>query len=145
LIIARYKTAGVTATIAIIMNGLLLWAGLVLLGATLTLPGIAGIILNMGIAVDSNVLIFERIKEEIARGNTLRKAVEYGYKRVLSAVYDTHATLLVAALILFQFSSGPVKGFATTLTIGTIASFLSNVYYSKVMIDILAKLRMLKL
>lgn len=145
LIIARYKTAGVTATIAIIMNGLLLWAGLVLLGATLTLPGIAGIILNMGIAVDSNVLIFERIKEEIARGNTLRKAIEYGYKRVLSAVYDTHATLLVAALILFQFSSGPVKGFATTLTIGTIASFLSNVYYSKAMIDILAKLRMLKI
>ncbi len=145
LMLLRYKTSGFTATLAIIMNGLLLWAGLVLLGATLTLPGIAGIILNMGIAVDSNVLIFERIKEEIQRGNTIRKAIEYGYKRVLSAVYDTHATLLVAALILFQFSSGPVKGFATTLTIGTIASFLSNVYYSKVMLDILIKLKAFKI
>lgn len=145
LMIVRYKSSGFTATLAIMMNGLLLWAGLVLLGATLTLPGIAGIILNMGIAVDSNVLIFERIKEELHRGNTIRKAIEYGYKRVLSAVYDTHATLLVAALILFQFSSGPVKGFATTLTIGTIASFISNVYYSKAMLDMLVKLKAFKI
>lgn len=144
LMILRYKTAGITASIAIVMNGLLLWALLVLLGATLTLPGIAGIILNMGIAVDSNVLIFERIKEELSKGNTIKKAIELGYKRVLSAIYDTHATLLVAAIILFQFSSGPVKGFATTLTLGTIASFISNVYYSKSMLDILAKLRIFK-
>ncbi|WP_457600131.1 protein translocase subunit SecD [Hydrogenivirga sp.] len=145
IVIARYKTAGVSATVSILMNGLLLWAGLAGLGATLTLPGIAGIILNMGIAVDSNVLIFERVKEELRLGNTLRKAIELGYRRTLSAVWDTHITLLVASLILFQFGSGPVKGFATTLAIGTIASFLSNVYYAKVFLDFLAKRRWLKI
>ncbi len=145
LIIARYKVAGVAATFSILLNALLLWAGLVLLDATLTLPGIAGIILNMGIAVDSNVLIFERFKEELRLGNTLRKAIELGYRRSLSAVWDTHITLLVAALILFQFGSGPVKGFATTLAIGTIASFISNVHYSKVFLDLLAKYRILKI
>ncbi len=145
IVIARYKTAGASATVSILMNGLLLWAGLAGLSATLTLPGIAGIILNMGIAVDSNVLIFERVKEELRLGNTLRKAIELGYKRTLSAVWDTHITLLVASLILFQFGSGPVKGFATTLAIGTIASFLSNVYYAKVFLDFLAKRRWLKI
>lgn len=144
IVIARYKSAGVSATVSILMNGLLLWAGLAGLGATLTLPGIAGIILNMGIAVDSNVLIFERVKEELRLGNTLRKAIELGYRRTLSAVWDTHITLLVASLILFQFGSGPVKGFATTLAIGTIASFLSNVYYAKVFLDFLAKRGWLK-
>lgn len=145
IVIARYKTAGISATISILLNALLLWAGLAGLGGTLTLPGIAGIILNMGIAVDSNVLIFERVKEELRLGNTLRKAVELGYRRTLSAVWDTHVTLLVASLILFQFGSGPVKGFATTLAIGTIASFISNVYYAKVFLDILARRRWLRI
>ncbi|MCS7170836.1 MAG: protein translocase subunit SecD [Aquificaceae bacterium] len=144
LLIARYKTAGVTATFSILLNALMLWAGLVLLGGTLTLPGIAGIILNMGIAVDSNVLIFERVKEELKLGNSVRKSIELGYRRTLSAVWDTHITLLVAALILFQFGSGPVKGFATTLTIGTIASFVSNVYFAKVLLEFLNKLRLFR-
>ncbi len=145
IVIVRYKIAGVIATFSILLNAILLWAGLVLLDATLTLPGIAGIILNMGIAVDSNVLIFERFKEELRLGNTLRKAIELGYRRSLSAVWDTHITLLVASLILFQFGSGPVKGFATTLAIGTIASFISNVHYTKVLLDLLAKYRILKI
>ncbi len=145
IVISRYKMAGVSATVSILLNALLLWAGLAGLSATLTLPGIAGIILNMGIAVDSNVLIFERVREELRLGNTLRKSVELGYKKTLSAVWDTHVTLLVASLILFQFGSGPVKGFATTLAIGTVASFLSNVYYAKVFLDILAKKRWLKM
>jgi len=145
IVIARYKTAGVSATVSILMNALLLWAGLAGLSATLTLPGIAGIILNMGIAVDSNVLIFERVREELRLGNTLRKAIELGYRKTLSAVWDTHVTLLVASLILFQFGSGPVKGFATTLAIGTVASFLSNVYYAKVFLDFLAKRRWLRM
>ncbi len=145
IVIARYKIAGVSATVSILMNALLLWAGLAGLGATLTLPGIAGIILNMGIAVDSNVLIFERVKEELRLGNTVRKAIELGYRKTLSAVWDTHVTLLVASLILFQFGSGPVKGFATTLAIGTIASFISNVYYAKVFLDFLSKRRLLRI
>ena len=145
IVIVRYKVAGISASVSILMNGLLLWAGLAGLGGTLTLPGIAGIILNMGIAVDSNVLIFERVKEELRLGNTLRKAIELGYRRTLSAVWDTHITLLVASLILFQFGSGPVKGFATTLAIGTIASFISNVYYAKVFLDFLSRRRILKI
>lgn len=145
LLLARYKIAGITANLSIILNALLLWTGLVLVGATLTLPGIAGILLNMGIAVDSNVLIFERVKEELRAGNTPRKAVELGYRRSLSVVWDTHITLLIAALILFQFGSGPVKGFATTLTIGSIASFISNVYFAKFFLDVLTKFNLLKI
>ena len=145
IVIVRYKIAGLSASFSILLNGLLLWAGLAGLGGTLTLPGIAGIILNMGIAVDSNVLIFERVKEELRLGNTLRKAIELGYRRTLSAVWDTHITLLVASLILFQFGSGPVKGFATTLAIGTIASFISNVYYAKVFLDFLSKRKLLRI
>ncbi|QWK19945.1 MAG: protein translocase subunit SecD [Hydrogenobacter thermophilus] len=145
LLLGRYKVAGITANLAILLNALFLWAGLVLLGATLTLPGIAGILLNMGIAVDSNVLIFERVKEELRSGSTPKKAVELGYRRSLNVVWDTHITLLIATLILFQFGSGPVKGFATTLTIGSIASFVSNVYFTKFFLDVLTKVRALKI
>ena len=145
ILVLRYKSSGVTANLSIILNALMLWAGMVLLGATLTLPGIAGIILNMGIAVDSNVLIFERVKEELRLGNSPRKAIDLGYKRSLNAVFDTHITLLVAALILFQFGSGPVKGFATTLTLGTIASFISNVYFAKFFLEMLYKLRLFRI
>ena len=140
----RYKVAGITATVAVFHNALLLWAGLALLGATLTLPGIAGIILNMGIAVDSNVLIFERVKEELRKGATLLRAIDLGYRRALSAIVDSHITLLVAALILSQFDAGPVKGFAVVLAIGTIASFFSNVYMSKVLLDFVARKRWVK-
>ena len=140
----RYKVAGLTATLAVFHNALLLWAGLALLGATLTLPGIAGIILNMGIAVDSNVLIFERVKEELRKGATLLRAIDLGYRRALSAIIDSHITLLVAALILSQFDAGPVKGFAVVLAIGTIASFFSNVYMSKVLLDFVARKRWVK-
>ena len=144
ILVWRYKVAGFTATLAVFHNALLLWVGLALLGATLTLPGIAGIVLNMGIAVDSNVLIFERVKEELRKGATLLKAIELGYKRALSAIIDSHITLLVAALILSQFDAGPVKGFAVVLAIGTIASFFSNVYMSKILLDFVARKRWLK-
>jgi preprotein translocase subunit SecD len=144
LLIWRYKVAGITATAAVFHNALLLWAGLALLGATLTLPGIAGIILNMGIAVDSNVLIFERVREELRKGAPLLKAVELGYKRALSAIIDSHVTLLVAALILSQFNAGPVKGFAVVLAIGTIASLFSNVYMSKILLEWVARKSLVK-
>ncbi|NPB07907.1 MAG: protein translocase subunit SecD, partial [Aquificae bacterium] len=145
VLILRYKTAGVTANLSIFLNVLFLLASMGVLGATLTLPGIAGIILNMGIAVDSNVLIFERVREELRLGNTLAKAIDLGFKRTLSAVWDTHVTLLVASVILFQFGSGPVKGFATTLALGTIASFITNVYYAKVFLEMLYRFRILKI
>lgn len=145
VLVTRYKTAGITANISILLNVLFLLASMGILGATLTLPGIAGIILNMGIAVDSNVLIFERVKEELRLGNTLSKAIDLGFKRSLSAVWDTHITLLVASVILFQFGSGPVKGFATTLALGTIASFISNVYYAKVFLEFLYNTRILRI
>ena len=144
ILVWRYKVAGLTATLAVFHNALLLWVGLALLGATLTLPGIAGIVLNMGIAVDSNVLIFERVKEELRKGATLLKAIELGYRRALSAIIDSHITLLVAALILSQFDAGPVKGFAVVLAIGTIASFFSNVYMSKILLDFVARKKWLK-
>ena len=144
ILVWRYKVAGLTATLAVFHNALLLWVGLALLGATLTLPGIAGIVLNMGIAVDSNVLIFERVKEELRNGATLLKAIELGYKRALSAIIDSHITLLVAALILSQFDAGPVKGFAVVLAIGTIASFFSNVYMSKILLDFVSRKKWLK-
>ncbi|MEN3033363.1 MAG: protein translocase subunit SecD [Aquificaceae bacterium] len=144
VLILRYRVVGITAGLSIVLNALMLWAGLALLGGTLTLPGIAGIILNMGIAVDSNVLIFERVKEELRSGSPIKKAIALGYRRSFGAVLDTHATLLVAALILFQFGSGPVKGFATTLTIGTIASFVSNVYYARVLLESLARFRLFR-
>ncbi len=139
ILVWRYRVAGITATAAVFHNALLLWAGLATLGATLTLPGIAGIVLNMGIAVDSNVLIFERVREELRKGAPLLKAVELGYKRALSAIIDSHITLLVAALILSQFNAGPVKGFAVVLAIGTIASFFSNVYMSKILLEWVAR------
>ncbi len=145
VLILRYRTAGVTANLSIFLNVLFLLASMGVLGATLTLPGIAGIILNMGIAVDSNVLIFERVREELRLGNTLAKAIDLGFKRTLSAVWDTHVTLLVASVILFQFGSGPVKGFATTLALGTIASFITNVYYAKVFLEMLYRFRILKI
>jgi len=145
ILIWRYKVAGLTATLAVFHNALLLWAGLALLGATLTLPGIAGVILNMGIAVDSNVLIFERVREELKKGAPLLKAIELGYKRALSAIIDAHVTLLVAALILSQFDAGPVKGFAVVLAIGTIASFFSNVYMSKILLEWAARKSLVRL
>ncbi|ADC89441.1 protein-export membrane protein SecD [Thermocrinis albus DSM 14484] len=145
LLVGRYKTAGVTANLSILLNTLMLFALMSLLGATLTLPGIAGIVLNMGIAVDSNVLIFERVREELRLGNSVRKAIELGYRRTWNTVWDTHVTLLVASLILFQFGSGPVKGFATTLTVGTIASFVSNVYFAKYFLEVLYKLKLFKI
>ncbi len=139
VLLLRYKLVGVGAIFSILLNALYLWGGLSLLSATLTLPGIAGIILNMGMAVDSNVLIYERIKEELKLGNTLKKAIDLGYRRSWSAVFDTHMTLLVASVILYQFGTGPVKGFATTLMIGTVGSFLSNVYFSKLFLELFGK------
>jgi preprotein translocase subunit SecD len=131
LMMIYYRMAGLMAIGALIVYVFLLLGGLAGLGATLTLPGIAGIILSIGMAVDANVLIFERVREELDAGKTARTAVEGGFDHALSAIVDANLTTLITALILFQFGTGPVKGFAVTLSIGILASFFSALYVTK--------------
>ncbi len=133
----RYAISGFISIMALLFNGILLWAAMVFLDVTLTLPGIAGIILNIGMAVDANVIIFERIKEELKRGKTLRVAIEEGFKRAWDAILDAQITTLIAAFVLFQFGTGPLKGFAATLSIGTITSIFTAMFVTKLFLDII--------
>ncbi|WP_456403045.1 protein translocase subunit SecD [Persephonella sp.] len=133
----RYAVSGFISIIALVFNGILLWAALVVLDVTLTLPGIAGIILNIGMAVDANVIIFERIKEELKKGRTLRVAVEEGFKRAWDAILDAQITTLIAAFVLFQFGTGPLKGFAATLSIGTVTSIFTALFVTKLFLDLI--------
>ena len=126
-----YKVFGFIADIALVMNLVILVAIMSLLGATLTLPGIAGIVLTIGMAVDANVLIFERIREELSAGRATRTAVEEGFQHAFSAIMDANMTTLITALILFQFGTGPVRGFAVTLSIGIVASFFSALFVTR--------------
>jgi preprotein translocase subunit SecD len=126
-----YRGSGVNAVVALILNMILMLAGLIVFGATLTLPGIAGIILTIGMAVDSNVLIFERIREEILSGKTIPSAVEQGFTRAFITIIDTHVTTIVSSLFLFVFGTGPIRGFAVTLVIGLVVNLFSAVYVSR--------------
>jgi len=126
-----YRGSGVNAVVALILNMILMLAGLIVFGATLTLPGIAGMILTIGMAVDSNVLIFERIREEIKSGKTIPSAVEQGFSRAFITIIDTHVTTIVSSLFLFVFGTGPIRGFAVTLVIGLLVNLFSAVYVSK--------------
>ena len=126
-----YKGAGVNAVIALILNMILMMAGLILFGATLTLPGIAGIILTIGMAVDSNVLIFERIREELRTGKTIPSAVDQGFGRAFITIIDTHVTTIISSMFLFVFGTGPIRGFAVTLVIGLLVNLFSAVYVSR--------------
>ena len=128
VMIAYYRMAGVLAVLGLLVYVLIVLGGLAGLQATLTLPGIAGIILSIGMAVDANVLIFERIREELQAGKTARTAVDSGFQHALSAIIDSNLTTLITALILYQFGTGPVKGFAVTLSIGIVASFFTAVF-----------------
>jgi len=123
-----YRLAGVLSVLGLLVYVLIVLGGLAGLQATLTLPGIAGLILSVGMAVDANVLIFERIREELTGGKTPRTAVDSGFQNALSAIIDSNLTTLITAIILYQFGTGPVKGFAVTLSIGIIASFFSAVF-----------------
>jgi preprotein translocase subunit SecD len=134
-----YRGAGVNAVVALILNMILMLAGLILFGATLTLPGIAGIILTIGMAVDSNVLIFERIREELRSGKTVPSAVDQGFGRAFWSIFDSQITTLLAAVVLFQFGTGPVKGFAVTLVIGICTSLFTGVFCSRVLFDWLVR------
>jgi len=131
LMIWYYRVAGAMAVVALGVYLLLVLGGLAGLGATLTLPGIAGLILSVGMAVDANVLIFERIREESDGGKTPRTAVDAGFAQALSAIVDANLTTLITAAILYQFGTGPVRGFAVTLVIGIIASFFTALYVTR--------------
>ena len=130
-----YKRSGWNATLALILNAVILIACLSYFDAVLTLPGIAGVILTIGMAVDSNVLIFERIREELRTGKSIPAAVDAGFQKALLTIIDTHVTTVVSCAILFLFGSGPVRGFAVTLVIGLIANVFTAVFVSKFIFD----------
>ncbi|NIP80356.1 MAG: protein translocase subunit SecD [Gemmatimonadetes bacterium] len=131
VMIGYYRVSGALAVGALVVYVVIVLGGLAAFGATLTLPGIAGLILSVGMAVDANVLIFERIREELAAGRVPRTAADEGFQHAMSAIVDSNLTTLLTALILFQFGTGPVRGFAVTLSIGIVASFFSAVYVTR--------------
>ncbi|HEX8799012.1 MAG TPA: protein translocase subunit SecD [Terriglobales bacterium] len=130
-----YKFSGINADLGLVLNLVILLGFLGYTGATLTLPGIAGVILTVGMGVDSNVLIFERIREELRHGKTAAQAVDQGFKHALTTIIDTHVTTIVSAIILFLFGTGPVKGFAVTLSFGLFANLFTSVFVSRVIFD----------
>ncbi|MGH9787111.1 MAG: protein translocase subunit SecD [Candidatus Acidiferrales bacterium] len=130
-----YRLSGVNAFVSLLLNLLILMAALAYAGATLTLPGIAGILLTIGMAVDANVLVFERIREELRAGKGVVSAVENGFDRAFVTIFDTNATTIIAALFLFSFGTGPIRGFAITLGVGLVANVFAAVYVSRAMFE----------
>ncbi len=149
--VVYYRLAGFVAIMALAMNMLIILACLAIFKGTLTLPGIAGLILTLGMAVDANVLVYERIREELRVGKTLRAAIAAGYHRAFSAIFDSNITTVVAAALIFKFGTGPIRGFAVTLTIGLLANLFTSVVCTRVIFDLmceqfdLAKLTFMKL
>jgi protein-export membrane protein SecD len=139
--IARYGLFGLFADVALTLNIVLLLAVLTLFGATLTLPGIAGIVLTMGMAVDANVLIYERIREEQRNGRSMLASIDQGFRRAMSTIIDANSTHVIAALILFQLGSGPVRGFAVTLGVGIITSFFTAVMVTRLIVILWLNIR----
>lgn len=133
--IAYYRAMGLVTTFGLAINILTLFALLGSLGATLTLPGIAGIALTVGFAVDANVLINERIKEEYAKGSSIKGAIQEGYNKAMSAIIDSNLTVAATAIVLLYFGTGPVRGFAVTLLAGLVTTLFANVFVSKVLVD----------
>ncbi len=131
VMVLYYRTAGALAVVALTLYVLLTLGALAMLDATLTLPGLAGLVLSIGIAVDANVLIFERIREELAAGKTVPLAVDEGFKHAMSAIIDSNVTTVLTGLFLFQFGTGPVKGFAVTLILGIIASMITAIFVTR--------------
>jgi preprotein translocase subunit SecD len=131
-----YKLSGINAIIALIFNLIILLGLMAYVGATMTLPGIAGFVLTMGVGVDSNVLIFERIKEELAAQRGVRAAVNAGFNRVFLTLLDTHVAALISAAFLFQFGTGPIRGFATTLSIGLIVNLFTSIFVSRTLFEL---------
>jgi preprotein translocase subunit SecD len=136
-----YRIAGFNAVTSIVVNLIVLLGLMSYLGATMTLPGIAGFILTIGMGVDSNVLIFERIKEEMRTAKGVKQAVAAGFDRVFLTILDTHVASLIAAAFLFQFGTGPIRGFATTLTIGLLSNVFTAVFVSRTMFELVLSRR----
>ena len=134
--LAYYKLAGVNALVALLLNLVILLGLMAYVGAVMTLPGIAGFILTIGLGVDSNVLIFERIKEELAAGRGVRAAINAGFSRVFLTLVDTHLAGFIAAAFLFQFGTGPIRGFAVTLSIGLAANLFTSTFVSKTIFEL---------
>lgn len=138
-----YRLPGVVADIALILYICIVMFALAALKATLTLPGIAGIILSVGMAVDANVIIFERLKEEMKLGKSLRAAIDAGFRRAFLTIFDSNITTLIAAAVLFYFGSGPIKGFAVTLSIGILASMFTAIVVTKLLMKLLSGIKAL--
>jgi protein-export membrane protein SecD len=136
-----YQLSGVVAIVAMVLNVLYVIGALAGFGATLTLPGIAGLVLTIGMSVDANVLIFERIREELRNMKSIRQSVELGYNRAFRTILDAHVTTLISALFLFQFGTGPIKGFAITLSIGLIANMFTAVLFTRMIFDFILSRR----
>jgi len=130
-----YQFSGLIALVAMVLNVFYLIAAMAGFGATLTLPGLAGIILTIGMSVDANVLIFERIREELRNGKSVRQSVQLGYDRAFRTILDAHVTTLISALFLFQFGTGPIKGFAITLIVGLVANMFTAVFFTRMIFD----------
>jgi preprotein translocase subunit SecD len=137
--IMYYKMGGTMADIALVLNLLFTLAVMAAFQGTLTLPGIAGIILTMAVAVDANVLIYERIREESVTGKTLAAAIDTGYSKAFTAIFDSNITTFITGVILYQFGSGPVQGFALTLMIGIIASMFSAIIITRIIFDMMTE------
>src|SRR6266436_6711286 len=131
-----YKLSGVNAVIALTLNLIILLGLMAYIGAVMTLPGIAGFVLTMGIGVDSNVLIFERIKEELEAGRGVRASINAGFSRVFWTLVDTHVAALISCAFLFQFGTGPIRGFAVTLFIGLISNLFTSIFVSKTLFEL---------
>jgi preprotein translocase subunit SecD len=131
-----YRLSGIVANIGMVLNVIYLMGALAALGATLTLPGIAAIVLLIGMSVDSNVLIFERIREELKLGKAPKAALDAGYDKAFLTIMDSHITTLITAAVLFQFGTGPVKGFAVSLSLGVIINLFTSLIGTKVTFDL---------
>jgi preprotein translocase subunit SecD len=131
-----YRLAGVNAVIALVFNVIILMGALAYFHASLTLPGIAGIILTIGMAVDANVLVFERIREELSQGKSVLSSIPAGFSRAFRTILDANVTTIIAAIFLFQFGTGPIRGFAITLIIGITASMFTAIFVSRLIFDI---------
>ena len=142
--IIYYKGSGILATLALLLNLVMVIAVLAGLNATLTLPGIAGLILTIGMAVDANVIIFERIREELALGKTVRAAIESGYERAFITILDANVTTLIAAFVLAWIGSGPIKGFAVTLSAGIVCSMFTAIFVTRSVFMLFSERKSLK-